>query len=140
MVGGGHVVLPLLQNEVVPRGWVHNADFLARYGLAQAVPGPLFTLAAYLGAVVGHWLNGIVGASIALVAIFFPVAALLERVPVATNRASSNARRQRGSCGVLSPALYNPVWTSGILARRLFHRACWVSVAYGPETTKLECR
>jgi chromate transporter len=86
--GGGHVVLPLLQSEVVPPGWVTGDQFLAGYGAAQAVPGPLFTFAAYVGAVVGPgpcsdplticdlftiWPpNGILGATIALVAIFLP--------------------------------------------------------------------
>jgi chromate transporter len=66
--GGGHVMLPLLRNEVVPAGWVTEDEFLAGYGAAQAVPGPLFTFAAYLGAVS----NGIGGATIALIAIFLP--------------------------------------------------------------------
>jgi chromate transporter len=66
--GGGHVVLPLLQNEVVPPGWVTQDHFLAGYGAAQAVPGPLFTFAGYLGAVI----DGIAGATIALIAIFLP--------------------------------------------------------------------
>lgn len=70
--GGGHVVLPLLQAEVVSPGWVNPGTFLAGYGAAQAVPGPLFTFAAYLGAVVGPAPNGGVGAAIALVAIFLP--------------------------------------------------------------------
>ena len=70
--GGGHVVLPLLQAEVVAPGWVGNEAFLAGYGVAQAVPGPLFTLAAYLGAVVGPPPNGVTGAAIALVALFLP--------------------------------------------------------------------
>src|SRR3989475_6536213 len=70
--GGGHVVLPLLQSEVVPPGWVTNEEFVAGYGAAQAVPGPLFTFAAYLGAVRGPRPNGLAGATIALVAIFLP--------------------------------------------------------------------
>ena len=88
--GGGHVVLPLLQNEVVPPGWVTQEQFLAGYGAAQAVPGPLFTFAAYLGATIAPFPayndplalggdlfavwppNGVAGASIALVAIFLP--------------------------------------------------------------------
>ncbi len=69
--GGGHVVLPLLQAEVVTPGWVSNADFLAGYGMAQAVPGPLFTFAAYLGAI-GPAPNGLAGAAIALVALSLP--------------------------------------------------------------------
>src|SRR6476661_7157541 len=70
--GGGHVVLPLLQAEVVPPGWLSNAQFLAGYGAAQAVPGPLFTFSAYLGAVRAPGPSGVVGAGIALVAIFLP--------------------------------------------------------------------
>src|SRR5205807_8641736 len=70
--GGGHVVLPLLQAEVVPPGWVTNEEFVAGYGAAQAVPGPLFTFAAYLGAVMHDKPNAIAGATLALVAIFLP--------------------------------------------------------------------
>ena len=70
--GGGHVVLPLLQAETVTPGWVSNADFLAGYGVAQAVPGPLFTFAAYLGAVMGPPPNGLAGATIALAALSLP--------------------------------------------------------------------
>jgi chromate transporter len=70
--GGGHVVLPLLQAEVVPPGWVSNEQFLAGYGAAQAVPGPLFTFAAYLGAVMGPRPNGWAGGAFALIAIFLP--------------------------------------------------------------------
>ncbi|MGH7333979.1 MAG: chromate efflux transporter, partial [Candidatus Rokuibacteriota bacterium] len=70
--GGGHVVLPLLQAEVVPPGWVTDEQFLAGYGAAQAVPGPLFTFAAYLGAVMRPAPNGVAGAALALVAIFLP--------------------------------------------------------------------
>src|SRR5690606_24640958 len=70
--GGGHVVLPLLQSGVVEPGWVSTDTFLSGYGAAQAVPGPLFTFAAYLGASVGPEPNGLLGAAIALVAIFLP--------------------------------------------------------------------
>src|SRR5438876_1591432 len=70
--GGGHVVLPLLQAEVVPPGWVTSEQFVAGYGAAQAVPGPLFTFAAYLGAVMGPRPNGVAGAALALMAIFLP--------------------------------------------------------------------
>jgi chromate transporter len=70
--GGGHVVLPLLQAAVVPPGWVGNDAFLAGYGAAQAVPGPLFTFAAYLGVVMQPEPNGWIGALICLVAIFLP--------------------------------------------------------------------
>ena len=75
--GGGHVVLPLLQAEVVPSGWVTNDAFLAGYGAAQAVPGPLFTFAAYLGTVMSQDPNGWAGGLICLVAIFLPSFLLL---------------------------------------------------------------
>ena len=75
--GGGHVVLPLLQAEVVPPGWVSNEQFPAGYGAAQAVPGPLFTFAAYLGTVMTPQPNGVLGAAIALVAIYVPPFLLL---------------------------------------------------------------
>jgi len=78
--GGGHVVLPLLQSETVPRGWVGEDAFLAGYGAAQAVPGPLFTFAAYLGAVVGPAPNGLAGAGLGLVGIFLP--GLLIAMPI----------------------------------------------------------
>jgi chromate transporter len=70
--GGGHVVLPLLHARTVTPGWVSEADFVAGYGAAQAVPGPLFTFAGYLGAVEGPAPNGVLGGSLALVAIFLP--------------------------------------------------------------------
>src|SRR5262249_28289175 len=70
--GGGHVVLPLLQSEVVTPGWVTNEQFIAGYGAAQAVPGPLFTFAAYLGAVMHQPPNGWIGAAWTLIAIFLP--------------------------------------------------------------------
>src|SRR5262249_53338619 len=75
--GGGHVVLPLLQAEVVKPGWVSDSAFLAGYGVAQAVPGPLFTFSAYLGAVMGPTPNGLFGAAISLIAIFLPGLLLL---------------------------------------------------------------
>jgi chromate transporter len=121
--GGGHVVLPLLQNEVVPPGWVDNDQFLAGYGIAQAVPGPLFTFASYLGAAMGPEPNGVLGASIALVAIFLPSALLtLGALPgLGTLRARPAARAAlRGVnaavVGVLLAALYDPVWTTAIRA------------------------
>ncbi len=101
--GGGHVVLPLLQSEVVAPGWVTNADFLAGYGLAQAVPGPLFTFAAYLGAVAGPEPHGLAGAAIALVAIFLPGLLLVygmlpfwDELRTRPLRAGCHARRQCG--------------------------------------------
>ena len=119
--GGGHVVLPLLQAEVVPPGWVSNEQFLAGYGAAQAVPGPLFTFAAYLGAVMGPRPNGWAGAALALAAIFLPafllvVGALPFWDALRTRPAFQAALRGINAAvvGVLLAALYHPVWTSAI--------------------------
>jgi chromate transporter len=119
--GGGHVVLPLLQASVVPPGWVSNDAFLAGYGAAQAVPGPLFTFAAYLGTVMEPKPNGWIGASICLTAIFLPsfllvIGALpfwdeLRRRPVAQ---ASLRGVNAAVVGLLLAALYQPVWTVGI--------------------------
>jgi chromate transporter len=125
--GGGHVVLPLLQAEVVPRGWVTSDAFLAGYGAAQAVPGPLFTFAAYLGTVMGPAPNGWLGAGLCLIAVFLPsfllvVAALpfweaLRRQPTAQAALKGvNAV----VVGLLLAALYHPVWTAGITNAREF--------------------
>jgi chromate transporter len=119
--GGGHVVLPLLQQEVVPPGWVSNDAFLAGYGAAQAVPGPLFTFAAYLGAVMRPQPNGWLGGVICLVSIFAPSFLLL----IGTLPFWSELRRRAGVqaalkgvnaavVGLLLAALYQPVWTSAI--------------------------
>lgn len=125
--GGGHVVLPLLQAEVVTPGWVSNEAFLAGYGLAQAVPGPLFTFAAYLGAVTGPAPNGLAGAAIALVALLLPgmllVYGMLPFWDVMRTRPAAQAA-MRGTnaavVGILGAALYNPVWTSAVLTPRDF--------------------
>jgi chromate transporter len=121
--GGGHVVLPLLQAEVVPPGWVTNDAFLAGYGAAQAVPGPLFTFAAYLGAVMGPAPNGWWGGSICLVAIFLPSFLLVVgALPFwdALRRRAGVQSALRGVnaavVGLLLAALYDPVWTSAIHA------------------------
>lgn len=119
--GGGHVVLPLLQAEVVEPGWVTNEQFVAGYGAAQAVPGPLFTFSAYLGTVMGPEPNGWPGALLALVAIFLPSFLLitgalpfwdlLRSVPVFQSALKGiNA----AVVGLLLAALYKPVWTSAI--------------------------
>jgi chromate transporter len=125
--GGGHVVLPLLQAQVVTPGWVSNEAFLAGYGLAQAVPGPLFTFAAYLGAVMGPAPNGVAGAAIALVAIFLPGILLVYGMlpfwdAMRTRPAAQAAMRGSNAAvvGILSAALYNPVWTSAVLTPRDF--------------------
>ncbi len=121
--GGGHVVLPLLQSEVVPHQWVSNDVFLAGYGAAQAVPGPLFTFAAYLGAASAVEPNGWTGALLCLVAIFLPSLLLV----LAALPHWQALRRQQGAraalagvnaavVGLLLAALYHPVWTSAIHA------------------------
>jgi chromate transporter len=119
--GGGHVVLPLLQSEVVPPGWVSNDTFLAGYGAAQAVPGPLFTFAAYLGAVMGPEPNRWQGALLCLVAIFLPSFLLVIGVlPFWDDLRRYQAVRSAligvnaAVVGLLLAALYNPVWTSAI--------------------------
>jgi chromate transporter len=119
--GGGHVVLPLLQAEVVPPGWLTNEQFIAGYGAAQAVPGPLFTFSAYLGAVEGPEPNGVPGAAVALVAIFLPSFLLvIGALPLwgIVRRHTSFQAALKGInaavVGLLLAALYDPVWTSAI--------------------------
>jgi chromate transporter len=125
--GGGHVVLPLLQATVVPAGVVSNADFLAGYGAAQAVPGPLFTFAAYLGAVATGPLHGWVGGLVLLLVIFLPAFLLVigalpfweslrKRDDIQSTMAGINA----GVVGILGSALYDPVWTSAIHSKADF--------------------
>jgi chromate transporter len=125
--GGGHVVLPLLQAEVVAPGWVSNESFLAGYGLAQAVPGPLFTFAAYLGAVMVSPPNGLAGAAIALVALLLPGMLLVYGMlpfwdAMRTRPAAQAAMRGTNAAvvGILGAALYNPVWTSAVVTPRDF--------------------
>jgi chromate transporter len=119
--GGGHVVLPLIQSEVVPPGWVTNDEFLAGYGAAQAVPGPLFTFAAYLGTVMGPAPNGWLGGTLCLVAIFAPSFLLVVGALPFWDELRRYGRMQsalRGInaavVGLLLAALYSPVWTSAI--------------------------
>jgi chromate transporter len=125
--GGGHVVLPLLQASVVPSGWVSNDAFLAGYGATQAVPGPLFTFSAYLGAVMGPEPNGWQGAVLCLVAMFLPSFLLvIGPLPFWDDLRRQDWARSalRGVnaavVGLLLAALYNPVWTAGILNARDF--------------------
>lgn len=119
--GGGHVVLPLLQATVVPRGWVSNDTFLAGYGAAQAVPGPLFTFSAYLGTVMRPAPNGWLGGVICLIGIFLPSFFLAigplhlwnwfrQHPAMRSVLKGVNA----AVVGLLLAALYNPVWTSAI--------------------------
>jgi chromate transporter len=118
--GGGHVVLPLLERVTVARGWVSEVTFLAGYGGAQALPGPLFTFAAYLGAVCAP-LPGVRGAVVALVGIFLPGLLLVVAVLPWWNRLRANVAMQAAIAGVnasvvgvLLAALYRPVWTSSV--------------------------
>ena len=124
--GGGHVVLPLLQELVVPPGWVSNAEFIAGYGAAQAVPGPLFTFSAYLGTTldVDGWPQGWAGGLFALGAMFLPSFLLVIGAVPFWDRLRSWASfggALRGInaavVGLLLAALYNPVWTSAIHGR-----------------------
>ncbi len=119
--GGGHVVLPLLQASVVPQGWVGNDDFLAGYGAAQAVPGPLFTFSAYLGTVMALPPNGWLGGVICLVAIFLSSFLLVIGALPLWNELREAAWAQSALSGInaavvglLLAALYDPVWTSAI--------------------------
>ncbi|SDR37460.1 chromate efflux transporter [Pseudovibrio sp. Tun.PSC04-5.I4] len=128
--GGGHVVLPLLEAEVVGKGLVSETSFLTGYGATQAVPGPLFTFAGYLGAEMQTGYSAWIGASVALVAIFLPGFLLLigglpfwsvlRQTPAARGvMAGANA----AVVGVLGAALYSPVWTSAILEAKDFAAA-----------------
>jgi chromate transporter len=119
--GGGHVVLPLLREAFVGPGWVSDDAFLAGYGAAQAVPGPLFTFAAYLGTVVKIEPNGLLGAMVGLVGIFLPgILILVGALPFwdAFRRHMAAQAAMRGInaavVGILGAALYNPVWTSSV--------------------------
>jgi len=115
--GGGHVVLPLLEQELVPNGWVTEEEFLAGYGATQAVPGPLFTFAAYLGAVMNGWLGGL----FATAAIFLPAFLLIVGALPFWDSLRSN-RKVKGAImgvnaavvGILISAFYTPIWTSSI--------------------------
>jgi chromate transporter len=121
--GGGHVVLPLLEREFVPSGWLSKEEFLAGYGAAQAVPGPLFTFAAYIGAVVDGWAGGL----LATFAIFLPAFLLvLGTLPfwVRINRNPKITGALMGVnaavVGILISAFYDPIWTSTIIVPKDF--------------------
>lgn len=125
--GGGHVVLPLLQAEVVPSGWVSNDAFLAGYGAAQAVPGPMFTFAAFLGASMNDAPSGWLGGLICLLAIFAPSFLLVVGALPFWEGLRRNVRTQAALSGInaavvglLLAALYQPVWTSAIHAPQDF--------------------
>ena len=121
--GGGHVVLPLLREAFVTPGWVSDDSFLAGYGAAQAVPGPLFTFAAYLGTVVNTTPHGVAGAALGLIGIFLPgILILLGTLPfwdTLRKRARAQAMMRGVNAavvGLLGAALYDPVWTSAVKA------------------------
>jgi len=125
--GGGHVVLPLLKNEVVTSGWVSNESFMAGYGAAQAIPGPLFSFSAYLGAVSSVQPSGIIGALICLIAAFLPSFLLVLGVlPFWENLRKFDQMKfaMKGInatvVGLLLAAFYNPVWTSAIFTAKDF--------------------
>jgi len=125
--GGGHVVLPLLQAEVVPTGWVSNDVFLAGYGAAQAMPGPLFTFAAFLGASMTQAPTGWLGGLLCLLAIFAPSFLLVMGALPFWESLRRSPRTQAALAGVnaavvglLLAALYQPVWTSAIFTAQDF--------------------
>jgi chromate transporter len=137
--GGGHVVLPLLQTEVVPSGWVSEEVFLAGYGATQAMPGPLFTFAAFLGASMSSVPNGWTGGLIALIAIFVPSFLLVIGALPFWESLRQNLRTQAALSGVnaavvglLLAALYQPVWTSTIMGVQDFTFAliAWVALMF----------
>lgn len=134
--GGGHVVLPLLQAAVVPNGWVDEQVFLAGYGAAQAVPGPMFTFAAFLGASLQVGPSGWSGGLLCLVAIFAPSFMLIASALPFWEALRRNARLRAALAGInaavvglLLAALYDPVWTSAIEAPRDFTLALLTFVA-----------
>ncbi|MGB6242569.1 MAG: chromate efflux transporter [Castellaniella sp.] len=134
--GGGHVVLPLLQAEVVQAGWVGNDAFLAGYGAAQAVPGPLFTFAAFLGASMNQAPAGWVGGLICLLAIFAPSFLLVMGALPFWETLRLNIRMRAALSGInaavvglLLAALYQPVWTSAIHAPQDFGLALVALIA-----------
>ena len=119
--GGGHVVLPLLREAFVTPGWVSDDAFLAGYGAAQAVPGPLFTFAAYLGAVVRLQPDGLAGAALGLIGIFLPgILILIGMLPfwdafrIRPGAQAAMRGINAAVVGLLGAALYNPVWTTSV--------------------------
>lgn len=133
--GGGHVVLPLLKAEIVNTGWVNSDSFMAGYGAAQAVPGPLFAFAAYLGAVAKAGIGGVIGGMICLSAVFLPSFLLVfgflplwDRVQGVKSMRSAMGGINAAVVGLLAAALYNPVWTSAIFGVRdiIFALVCFI--------------
>lgn len=125
--GGGHVVLPLIQSEVVPTGWISKDLFMAGYGLAQAIPGPLFAFSAYVGAVSNFYPNGWLGGMLCLVAAFLPAFLLIVGILPFWERLRSFPRIRQSMLGInasvvgiLLAALYHPVWTSAVFSVKDF--------------------
>jgi len=125
--GGGHVVLPLLQSEVVPAGWVSNDLFMAGYGFSNIIPGPLFAFAAFLGAVSNVPPNGWLGALICLIALFLPAFLLIvgvlpfwEKLRSLNNVRKAMMGLNAAVVGILLAALYNPVWTHAVFSLKDF--------------------
>jgi len=136
--GGGHVVLPLLQQAVVATGWISPGTFLAGYGAAQALPGPLFSIAAYLGALLNQPPNGLAGAAIAMTAISLPGLLLVAGILPFWGKLHTRPTVQaavRGInatvVGILAAALYNPLWTGAVggIADALFALAGFLLLA-----------
>ena len=134
--GGGHVVLPLLQAEVIPAGWLSNDTFLAGYGATQAVPGPLFTFAAFLGGSMNQAPSGWLGGMICLIAIFAPSFLLVMGALPFWENLRQNLRTRAALSGInaavvglLVAALYQPVWTSAVLEAKDFGLALVALVA-----------
>ena len=134
--GGGHVVLPLLQAEIVPAGWISNDTFLAGYGATQAVPGPLFTFAAFLGSSMNQAPSGWLGGVICLIAIFAPSFLLVMGALPFWESLRQNLRTRAALSGInaavvglLLAALYQPVWTSAIIEAKDFGLALVALIA-----------
>ena len=134
--GGGHIVLPLLQAAVVPNHWVTNETFLTGYGLAQAVPGPLFTFSAFLGASMDGSPSGWVGALICLISIFVPSFLLVfcalpfwEQLRRSRHAQAALAGVNAAVVGLLLAALYHPVWTGAVFKLEDFGLALLALVA-----------
>jgi len=134
--GGGHVVLPLLQAEIVPAGWISNDTFLAGYGATQAVPGPLFTFAAFLGSSMNQAPSGWLGGMICLIAIFAPSFLLVMGALPFWESLRQNLRTRAALSGInaavvglLLAALYQPLWTSAIIEAKDFGLALVALIA-----------
>jgi chromate transporter len=135
--GGGHVVLPLLEQATVAPGWLDKSTFLAGYGAAQALPGPLFTFSVYLGALIPP--GGLFGALLALIAIYLPTVFLVfgtlphwERLRAAPSARALLAGANAAVVGLLAAAFYSPIWTSTITGpgRFLFALAAYLSLEF----------